>query len=30
MKEKVTNKLEKNAAELIMLGIFTTVLICSL
>ena len=30
MKEKVTNKLEKNAAELIMLGIFTTVLIRSL
>jgi hypothetical protein len=30
MKEKVTKKLESNVAELIMLSIFTTVLICSL
>ncbi len=30
MKKKLTKKLETNVAELIMLGIFTTVLISSL
>jgi len=30
MKKKITKELESNVAELIMLGIFTTVLICSL
>ena len=30
MKKKITKELESNVAELIMLGIITTVLICSL
>jgi len=30
MKKKITKELESNVAELIMLGVFTTVLICSL